>query len=40
MLHCITGFRACLVPKMFQDFVLHRILQHMHEALNIDKKDN
>ena len=25
-------------PKSFQDFPSHRILRHMHEALNIDKK--
>jgi len=25
--------------KNFQDFSSHRILQHMHEALNIDEKN-
>jgi len=32
--------RRCLVSKSFQDFSSHRILRHMHETLNIDKKDN
>jgi len=37
--------RKCLVrslrnPKSFKDSLSHRILQHMHEALNIDKNKN
>ena len=32
-----TGY---LVPKIFQDFPSHQILQHMHGALNINKKYN
>ena len=27
-------------PKSFQDSLSHRILRHMHEALNIDKNKN
>ena len=27
-------------PKNFRDFLLHRILRHMHKVLNIDKKDS
>ena len=27
-------------PKIFQDSLSHRILQHMHEALNIDENKN
>ena len=34
MLH---AFRPCLVPKIFQDFPSHRILRHIHEALNINE---
>ena len=38
-------YRPCLdsTPKKLKtlpDFVLHRILRHMHEVLNIDKKNN
>ena len=32
--------RPCLVPKIFQDSPSHRILRHMHEALNIDENKN
>jgi len=31
-------FSSYQKPKSFQDFSSHRILRHMHEALNIDKK--
>ena len=27
-------------PKSFEDFPSHRILRHMHEALNIDENKN
>ena len=33
-------FRYTQKLKALQDFPSHRILRHMHEALNIDKKDN
>jgi len=33
-------FRPCLVPKIFQDSPSHRILRHLHEALNIDENKN
>jgi len=32
--------RPCLLPKIFQDSPSHRILRHMHEALNIDENKN
>jgi len=32
--------RPCLVRKIFQDSPSHRILRHMHEALNIDENKN
>ena len=32
--------RPCLVPKIFQNSPSHRILWHMHEALNIDENKN
>jgi len=35
------GVGGCLVPKILQNFsrfLVTRILRHMHEALNIDKK--
>ena len=32
--------RPCLVHKNFQDFLSHRILQHIHKVLNIDKQDS
>jgi len=35
----LLGSKA-LFSSFFKDFPLHRILRHMHEALNIDKKDN
>jgi len=28
--------RPCLVLKIFSDFPSHRILRHVHRALNID----
>jgi len=33
-------FRYTQKPKTLQDFPSHRILQHLHGTLNIDKKDN
>ena len=30
--------RPCLVPKKFQDFLSHRIFEHMHGALNAVEK--
>jgi len=35
-----SKLRPCLVSKKFQDSPSHRILRHMHEALNIDKNKN
>jgi len=32
--------RPGLVSKIFQDFSSHRIFEHMHGALNIDKNKN
>ena len=36
--------RPCLIhrktQKSFQDYSSHRILRHMHEALNIDESKN
>ena len=32
--------RACLVRKFFQDSPSHRILRHIHEALNIGENKN
>jgi hypothetical protein len=32
--------RACSVFKKFQDSPSHRILRHMHGALNIDENKN
>jgi hypothetical protein len=44
---CATGLgereallRAYLVPNFFRDSPSHRIFEYMHEALNIDKKQN
>jgi len=39
LLLCKT-MRPYLVFKKFQDFSSHRILRHIHKALNIDKKTN
>jgi len=33
-------FRYTQKPKTLQDSLSHRILRHMHEVLNIDKKNN
>ena len=33
-------FRCIQKSKILQDSPSHRILRHMHETLNIDKKDN
>jgi len=35
-----TRARPCLVRKIFQDFPSHRILRHMHGALNIHENKN
>jgi len=37
---CISLFRYTQKPKTLQDSPSHRILRHMHEVLNIDKKNN
>jgi hypothetical protein len=35
------GFlRGCLAPKNFHPKTSHRILRHMHEALNVDETKN
>jgi len=36
----VASVRPCLVSKIFQDSPSHRILRHMHEALNIDENKN
>jgi hypothetical protein len=43
--HCHAGneqvarlVRPCLVPKNFRDFSSHRMLGHIHGALNVDRK--
>jgi hypothetical protein len=33
-------FRYFKLSKILQDFSSHRIFEHMHETLNIDKKNN
>ena len=33
----MTMFNLPQKPIFFQDFMLHRILRHMHGALNIDE---
>jgi len=33
-------FRYIQKPKTLQDSPSHRILRHMHEILNVDKKNN
>ena len=33
-------FSSLRNPKSFQDSLSHRILRHMHEALNIDENKN
>ena len=35
-----TLFRYTQKPKTLQDSSSHQILRHMHETLNINKKDN
>jgi hypothetical protein len=32
--------RVCLVPKIFHLKTSHRILRHMHKALNVDETKN
>jgi hypothetical protein len=32
------AFSSFKIPKLLQDYLLHRIFRRMHEALNIDKK--
>jgi len=32
--------RPCLLSKIFQNSPSHRILQHMHETLNINENKN
>jgi hypothetical protein len=32
--------RGCLVPKNFHPKTSHRILRHMHGALNVDETKN